>query len=87
LKKIGEATSISRQTISRIEKYYCKCNTPVCRCNKRADAQHAWFKEIISPLTIDINDDYRYLIKLKMIATYYQLTEADREKKPLWKTS
>ena len=62
------------------QKYYYKCNTPGCRCNKRADILHEWFKGIISTLTIDINDDYRHLIKLQMIATYNQLTEADREK-------
>ncbi len=52
------------------KKYYYKCNTPGCKCNKRADVLHEVIADMLAKYTIDINDDYRQLIKAQLIAEY-----------------
>lgn len=59
--------------------YYYKCNTPGCKCNKRADSLHEAFKGLLAGYTLDVNEDYRQLLKIQTIATYNQLTEESRE--------
>ncbi len=64
------------------KKYYYKCNTPGCKCNKRADSLHESFRSLLSAYTLNVSEDVRYLIKEQMMATYNQLTEStanDRE--------
>ncbi len=61
------------------QKYYYKCNTPGCKCNKRADSLHGALKGIMEKYTLDINDDYRKVIKAQMIATYNQSNQDKEE--------
>ncbi len=63
------------------QKYYYKCNTPGCKCNKRADDLHEIITDKLSEYTVDINDDYRTLLKAQVIATYHQLNEDKEEVK------
>ena len=60
------------------QKYYYKCNTSGCKCNKRADDLHDAVKVILEEYTVDINEDYRKLIKAQTIVTYNQLNK-DKE--------
>jgi len=69
------------------QKYYYKCNTPGCKCNKRADSLHETFREFVAGFTLDVNDDYRQLIKMQVIATYNQLTKGNREKEKMLEES
>ena len=58
------------------QKYYYKCNTPGCCCNKRADELHEAFKEILGGYVLGTEEEgMRYVIKQQMIITYNQLTE------------
>ena len=64
------------------QKYYYKCCTLGCSCNKRADELHKIFCDIIKEYTLDTNDeDLKYLMKLQMIATYNQSTEDNKDEK------
>ncbi len=63
------------------QEYYYKCNTPGCKCNKRADSLHKTFQELIAGYTLDINEDYRQLLKTQTIATYNQLTQETCQKR------
>jgi site-specific DNA recombinase len=63
------------------KKYYYKCNTIGCNNNKRADALHDTFLQLISQYSITINSDIAYLIKQEIKALYHQITaetEQDR---------
>lgn len=62
------------------QKYYFKCNTPGCKCNKRADTLHEMFRELLAGFTLDVNEDYRQLIKMQVIATYNQFTQESLER-------
>jgi hypothetical protein len=62
------------------QQYYYKCNTPGCKCNKRADSLHYTFRELLAGYTLDINEDYRQLLKIQIIATYNQCTQESRER-------
>ena len=57
------------------KKYYYKCNTLGCKCNKNAESLHQEFKNILSDYVLDINEDTKYLIKEQMISSFNQLTE------------
>jgi site-specific DNA recombinase len=61
--------------------YYYKCNTPGCRCNKRADVLHDKFRNILGSFTVALNDDMKYLIARQMKATYLQLTKEKQDTK------
>lgn len=63
------------------QKHYYKCNTPGCKCNKRADHLHDALKGIMEKFTVDINADYRKVIRAQMIATYNQLNKDKDELK------
>ena len=65
------------------QKYYYKCNTPGCKCNKRADSLHETFRELLAGFTLDVNEDYRQLIKMQVIATYNQHTQESRNKEKM----
>lgn len=60
------------------QKYYYKCNTPGCKCNKRADDLHEAVKSMLEKYTVDINEDYKQLIRTQTIITYNQLNK-DKE--------
>ncbi|WP_326995582.1 recombinase family protein [Chitinophaga sp. 212800010-3] len=60
------------------QQYYYKCNTPGCKCNKRADNLHSAFKTLLNSYTVDVNEDHRTIIRLQMIATYNLLTAEGR---------
>lgn len=63
------------------QKYYYKCNTPGCKNNRRADSLHEAIKAIMEKYTVDINDDYRKLIKAQITATHNQLNKDKDELK------
>lgn len=60
------------------QKYYYKCNTAGCKCNKRADELNEAVKSMLEKYTVDINEDYRQLIRTQTIITYNQLNK-DKE--------
>lgn len=60
------------------QKYYYKCNTKGCNCNKRADSLHGAFKSELAPYSIPANLDTAFLIKRKMSGVYNRLN-ADKE--------
>ena len=51
------------------QKYYYKCNKAGCNCNMRAERLHEAVMATLQKYTVDINDDYRKLIKAQIIAT------------------
>ena len=57
------------------KKYYYKCNTPGCKCNKRADDLHEQFREQLKEFSLDVNEDTRLLIREQMIASFNQQNE------------
>lgn len=57
------------------QKYYYKCNTGACHCNKRADEIHQSFEHILSLFCVDLDDATRYCLKQQMIATYNNESE------------
>lgn len=58
------------------KKYYYKCNTPGCCCNKRADELHGIFKSLLNDFVLHVEDEAMlYIIKQQMAITYNQLTE------------
>jgi site-specific DNA recombinase len=59
-------------------KYYYKCNTVGCKCNKRADVLHERFRGILGNYVVDITDDMKVLITRQMKATYLQLTKENQ---------
>ena len=62
------------------QKYYYKCNTKGCNCNKRADSLHETFKDMLSDFVLDIYDeDVMHIVKQQLIATYNQLNETKEE--------
>jgi site-specific DNA recombinase len=61
------------------QKYYYKCNTPGCKCNKRAEELHNTFASLLSGYTIELDEDIKYLIREQMTATYNQLNEQQRD--------
>lgn len=65
------------------QQYYYKCNTPGCKCNKRADSLHREFKALLNNYTLDINEDCRAIIRQQMIATYNQLTVEGKQQREL----
>jgi site-specific DNA recombinase len=65
------------------QKYYYKCNTPGCKCNKRADSLHETFRELLAGFTLDVNEDYRQIIKTQVIATYNQYIRESRDKEKM----
>ena len=65
----------------KINKYYYKCNTKGCKCNKRADELHKVVMGFLEKYTIDINEDYKILIKAQITATYNQLNQDKDELK------
>lgn len=78
--KCGECGSFLRAYKStKIQQYYYKCNTPGCKCNKRADVLHEAFRNALHSYTLAVNEDMQYLIKLQMTATYNHLTTDKQE--------
>jgi site-specific DNA recombinase len=64
------------------QKYYYKCPTIGCCCNKRADELHTMFSQIIKGYSLDLHDeDLKYLIKLQMLASYNQNTSDNKEER------
>jgi site-specific DNA recombinase len=63
------------------QKYYYKCNTVGCKNNKRADCLHEAIQGWLEKYTVDINEDYRKLIKAQIRATYNQLNKDKEELK------
>lgn len=61
------------------QKYYYKCNTTGCKCNRKADDLHDKFRERLSEFSLNVNEDTRYLIREQMIATFNQLNEQNEE--------
>lgn len=60
------------------QKYYYKCNKASCNCNMRAERLHEAIMATLQKYTVDINNDYRELIKAQIIATYNQRNQ-DKE--------
>lgn len=54
----------------KIQKYYYKCATIGCNCNKRADDLHEYFLNKVSDYTLDINEDYRKVLKREMLIIF-----------------
>lgn len=52
------------------KKYYYKCNTVGCNCNKRAEELHVRFANFLSEFSIELDDAMTYLITQQMIAEY-----------------
>lgn len=61
------------------QEYYYKCNTPGCKNNKRAEDIHKAILFKMLEYTLDINDDYRKLIKAQIIATYNRCNQDKEE--------
>lgn len=61
------------------QKYYYKCNTKGCSCNRRADEVHKKFFSFLEQQQLNVNDDMARLIALQMIATYNQLTKEKQQ--------
>lgn len=61
------------------QEYYYKCGSKGCSCNKRADALHEAFKELLSVFNIQLDKDLAEVIKLQMVATYNQFNEDKEE--------
>jgi site-specific DNA recombinase len=61
----------------KINKYYYKCPTKGCACNKRADELHERFKKILEGFTLHVNESTAEIIARKMKVRYY---EANKEK-------
>jgi site-specific DNA recombinase len=57
------------------KKYYYKCNTVGCKCNKRADKLHEQFRAILDDYSVELTPDRAWALKEQMIATYHQLNE------------
>ena len=57
------------------QKYYYKCNTVGCKCNKRADDLNERFAELLSAYCLDLDDAMKYLVKQQLIATYNKFNE------------
>jgi site-specific DNA recombinase len=60
------------------QKYYYKCNKPGCKSNIRAERIHDAVMATLQKYTININEDFRKLIKAQVIATYNRLNK-DKE--------
>ena len=54
----------------KIQKYYYKCCTMGCSCNKRADDLHERFKAVLEELTLKVNEDTAHLLVRKMVVRY-----------------
>lgn len=61
----------------KIQKYYYKCSTKGCGCNKRADELHARFKTYLQELTLNVNKDTAEILRREMVAIYQ---EANKDK-------
>ncbi|MBX2907865.1 MAG: recombinase family protein [Taibaiella sp.] len=61
------------------QKYYYKCNKAGCNCNMRAERLHEAVMATLQKYTVDINDDYRKLIKAQIIATYNQRNQNNED--------
>ena len=62
----------------KIQKYYYKCSTKGCSCNKRADELHSRFKSYLEALTLQINEDTAEILKDQMVDIYHRATK-DKE--------
>ncbi len=62
----------------KIQKYYYKCRTKGCNCNKRADDIHRRFESILETVTIDAMEDSLVIIKQELIAQYHASNEEER---------
>ena len=62
----------------KIQKYYYKCRTKGCNCNKRADDLHKRFEAILESVTISAEEDILILIKQELTAQYHASHEEER---------
>ena len=60
----------------KIKKYYYKCNTKGCSCNKRADELHERFQAFLNTLTVNANESMLTLMREELIAQYH---DSDKE--------
>jgi site-specific DNA recombinase len=63
------------------QKYYYKCRTAGCNCNKRADKLHEDFLNILGAYQLSISEEIKQLLKQQMLTTYRQLTKEKEENK------
>jgi site-specific DNA recombinase len=61
--------------VKKKKKYYYKCNTIGCNCNKNAEHLNGVFEAIAKRFTIEMPDELVQLIRTQMIATFNQLAE------------
>ena len=63
----------------KIQKYYYKCATIGCNCNKRADDIHKQFLNEVSRYTLDVNEDYNKVLQREMLLIYNELNKQSEE--------
>ncbi len=63
----------------KIQKYYYKCATIGCNCNKRADDLHKNFLKKVSEYTLDINEDHNKVLKREMLLIYNELNKQSEQ--------
>ena len=63
------------------QKYYYKCNTKGCNCNKRADELHKVVFKLLEKYTVEISEDFKTLLVAQITATYNQLNKDKEEQK------
>ncbi len=54
------------------DKYYYKCNTKGCGCNKRAESLHDAYKAMMDSYSLPMHQDMQELIAQQMVATWWE---------------
>jgi site-specific DNA recombinase len=65
--------------VQKKNKYYYKCSIKGCCNNKNADVLHKTFASALEHFNMDFDKDLLTLVKTQTIATFNQLTEAQRD--------